>query len=330
MAKQKIESTDPLLSKVTNSEEYALVSSAGAAIASFLGGLPAFFTRAKELETRAFETLTTAQTMKAPTSSPEDEEIQRLIRRAAADKREVIEHWTITATVSKFHKSLTGRRGKAEDALDSASAQLNGLHNRYVEEARRKAAIEQERIRQEAEAKARADQEAALAKAEADAVAREEASADLSERELTFVDLVFATGDGQRSAQRAGYKNPLAASARLLSLAKIQKAIQGKREAAAIRQQAAADAKTAAAMPVEVPIIAPDVTKADGAHERTTHAAELLDEAALVRAILTGNLGIPTDLLRIDTTLLNDYARQLHERINRWPGVVYRKTTRVI
>ena len=43
-----------------------------------------------------------------------------------------------------------------------------------------------------------------------------------------------------------------------------------------------------------------------------------------------GEHGIPLDCLQINTVKLNEYARSLHEQLDRWPGVRARKTTKVV
>src|SRR5437773_4581794 len=62
---------------------------------------------------------------------------------------------------------------------------------------------------------------------------------------------------------------------------------------------------------VDVPEVAMNVTRAAGTtSDRTTWSGELLDEQALINAILEGSdHSIPFDLLRIDTVKLNQYAR---------------------
>lgn len=309
-------------------EDLELVEQTGSAIRLFIGGLAEFFTRAKTLETRAIATLEESKALTIPTTAEEDERLQRFVKRTTAEKKEVEEHWSITAKVSAFHKRLTARRAKATDALEAANLKGNTLHNNYVAAERRRAAEEQERLRRQAEENARLERERELAAAEAEAVKREEASADLSAREQIYVGLILAGANAQAAATRAGFKEPLKAAARLSSSRKIQAAVQAGREAKMIREQAAA--RAADPIEYEVDEVKPNVVQAAGAFDRSTHSAELLDEQALVAAILEGKLGIPTDLLRIDPARLNGYARDLQVLINKWPGVRYKKTTRVV
>jgi hypothetical protein len=310
-------------------EDQQLAATVGEAIRDFIKGLAAFFVTAKALEQSAFGTLEQAKLLKLPTNPDEDEAIQRFVKQTSVDKREVEEHWRITSLVSQFHRRMTARRSKATDALEEANRIGNRLHNSYTEAEKRKAAEAQERLRREAEEKARRDREAEIARMEAEAIKREESSPDLSEREQVFVDQVANHGDGQRAARMAGYKDPGASASRLLASAKIQKAIKAKRDAIAIRTQLAARKEEPLEVE-EVPEIKPNVTRAGAAYDRTTHSAEILDEQALIAACISGKYGIPTDILTVKPAKVNEYARALQQRIELWPGVRYKRETRVI
>jgi hypothetical protein len=155
----------------------------------------------------------------------------------------------------------------------------------------------------------------------------------LNERERIFVDYfvcdVLARNDATLSARRAGYRNPAQAGHKLLTLAKIEMAIQAVREVEEIRRQAKAK-RTAPLDYQPVEEVGPHVLKAPGAMDRTTHSAELVDERLLIEAVLGGRHGIPSDILSVNPAKLNEYARSLQERISSWPGVRYKKTTRTI
>lgn len=314
---------------IEQSEDVQLVKTAGEAVTTFLLGVTKFFTTARALEAKALETLERSKALTLPTNGDEDVALQKFIRDTSAQNKAVVEHWQITTAISRFHRTMTARRAIAEKALDTANERGNALHAQYVREEKRKADEENARRQRAAELEEQARRDRELAELEAEAVRREEAAAELSAREQTFVDLMFATGNAQQSAARAGFKNPAKESARLLGLAKIADAIEAKRSAAAIRTQAAAI--KAAPLMVETPdAVKPDVQHAAGAFDRTTHSAELLNEAALIDAIFSGGYGIPRSILRIDQTALNAEARDLRERINRWPGVRYKATPKVI
>lgn len=313
------------------SEDEQLATTTGTAVQAFLRGLSGFFLAARTLEDQARKTLVTAKVLKAPTSGAEDLQIQTFIRRTSVEKKAVEEHWAITAKVHAFHKTLVSARSRATGALEEANGIGNSLHNTYVAAERRRAAEAQEELRRAAEAKAEQDRAAELERMEAAALAREAGMEALSEREQAFVELMTAPGtsyqgDGVRCAKHAGYTDPSKAAARLLGTRKVKEAIQGRLEAIAIRQQAAAAAREPVYVE-DVPTIAPDI---EGKGDRTTWTGEILDAGKFIQAVLSGGHGIPTDVLTIDQTTLNDYARSLHERLDRWPGVRAKKSTKVV
>ena len=165
-------------------------------------------------------------------------------------------------------------------------------------------------------------------KLEQEALAREESTEHLSEREQHFVNLVAFGGDPSTAARTVGYKDPFKAAARLLTYTKIASAITAAAEAKAIRDQAAA--KRLAPIVVDIPTVHADVARSAGSFDRTTWSAELLDEQALIEAVIRGGAGIPRDILQVNPAKLNEYARSLHELIDRWPGVrSVKKTTTV-
>ena len=316
---------------VDASEDEQLATTTGTAVQAFLRGLSGFFTTARSLEQQARRTLVTAKVLTAPTSGAEDLQVQQFIRRTTAEKKAVEAHWAITSKVHAFHKALVAARTRATGALDEANEIGNSWHNSYVREERRRAAEAQEQLRREAEAKAEQDRAAELGRLEAAALALEAGMEALSEREQAFVELMTAPGtsyrgDGVRCAKLAGYQDPSKAAARLLGTRKVKEAIQGRLEALALRETAAAAAREPVYVE-DVPTIAPDI---EGKGDRSTHTGEILDAGKFIQAVLSGGHGIPTDVLMIDQKMLNEYARSLHERLDRWPGVRYKKTTRVV
>jgi len=313
---------------IEQSEDVQIVKTAGEAVTTFLLSVTKFFKTAKELETQALETLERSKALKLPTNGDEDVALQKFIRETSAQNKVVEEHWQITTAIHRFHKHMTGRRAIASTALDQANKRGNELHAQYLREEEQRVARENERLRREAEQAEQERKDRELEALEAEAVRREEAAGELSAREQIFVDLVFA-GNGQtQAAQRAGFKKPAADGTRLMALEKIKNAIEAKRSAAAIRAQAEAIKRQPVLVDIEEK--KPDVRQAAGAHDRSTHSAELLDETALIEAIFAGKYGIPRTILKIDQTALNAQARDLKELINKWPGVRYKKTTSVI
>jgi len=307
---------------VPESPELALARTDGGALASFIAGIALFFTRAKTLETRAKQRLLEAKQLTQPATVEEDETIKSFVRQANLEKKQVEEHWEVTTLVSRFHKRLTGARALATNPLEEAARIATNLHTRYADAERARVAAEQERLRLEAEAKERARIAADAAVLEANALALEDASNTLSTREQVFVDEVFRTQNGPNAARVAGYKDPTAQSIRLLASEKVQRALEGKREGQVLRQQAAA----AQAAPVHVTVEEVRPNLAAG-KDRETWSAEVLDERALVDAVLSGKFGIPTDVLTVNTVRLNAYAKDLQQVINRWPGVRAKRTT---
>lgn len=300
-------------------EDQIGVAEAGRSVLEFMKGLGKFFVTAGELERTAIATLAEAERLRLrpPSNGEEDAAVQRFIKRTTAEGKAVDEHWKITTAVHGFHKRMTGARNRAASPLEQANKIANQLHNNYEEQERRRVAAENERRRVEAERIAQAERDAELARLEAEAVKREEAAPDCSEREGIFIDLYFVSGDGINSAKRAGFKNPLDTSARLLTLPKIQNAIKAKREAAEIRRQAQAKA-AAPVIPDDVEEAVPDVQAESSS--RTTKTGEITDEAALIAAVISGKYGIPSSILRVDQAALNGEARNLGALINRWPG----------
>lgn len=312
------------------SEIELTVRSAGAMVGELMLKVGAFFRKAETLEERALATLEEAQRfkLKPPTTADEDLALQKFIVRTGVENKEIVEHWKITTAISKFHRTMTGKRGIAEKATDDANRIANDLHAAYVREEKRRVAAEEERLRREAEALEEQRRARELEALEAEAIRREEQAVDLTERERTFVDLYLVRGDGKLAAAGAGYKEPAKNAARLLTLPKIQAAIQAKKAAAAVRQQAEA-LKREPLLVEPAQEVKTNVVKLPGTTERGTHAGELLDEQLLIDAILSGRYGIPPRILKIDTSALNQEARDLKEQINKWPGVRYKFTPRM-
>lgn len=311
------------------SEDEQIAVAAGKAVLEFVRGVAAFFLTARELEKDALAIADEGRALRLPTSQAEDLELQKWIVRTSKLTKQVEEHWKITTTISAFHRRMTGRRAVSTDAIKTANDRGNNLHAQYVKDEERRVAAENERRRRESEQAEQDRRDRESAALEAEAVRREEASSDLTARETTFVELYMARGDGISAARAAGFKTPAKDAARLLTLAKIQAAIAAKKSAIAIRQQAAA-VQAAPLIPDDIIEERPAVAKAAGTASRVTKSAELLDEAALIEAIFSGRYGIPRTILRVDPAALNQEARNLGDLINRWPGVRYKETPRVI
>lgn len=325
MAKKKSEALVPQVLDVLE-QEVGLVLEDSTVIERFAAGVKAFFRTAAAIEVKAKGNLTAAKALKVPTTKDEDEALQKTIKSFGADKKEAVDHWEISLKVSRFHKRLTAARSRAEEPNDEAVKLATGLHNAYVENERRRVAAENERLRREAEQKAAEDRAREVAEMERQAAERELASEQLSAREQMFVGYILAGQKADNAARVVGYKDP-GMGARLMGLVKIVKAIDARREAAAIREQAAA--VSAKPLDVQFTPATKQVSTAVG-FDRETHAAELLDERLLIEAVLGGKHGIPSDILTVKPAKLNEYARSLHELLNKWPGVRYKKTTSLV
>jgi len=287
----------------------------------------AFFGRARELETVAKGMLESAAATKPPTNGAEDANLQRQIQIANGHVKAVAEHWSICQVLSRFHKRTTAARARATDPAERASQILNGLHQRFVEDARRREAMEAERLRVEAETRARADRERELAALEAAALKAEQDSPELSEREEMFVDSVVAGKSSFVAASQAGYSQPRSAAERLLKSAKVQQAIKAREDAVRARQQAAAVREAPVQVEATTTLVQSEVQKVGS--ERTTKSAEIVDATAFVEAAFSGQYGIPHDTVAPVQAILNGYAKSLGPLIAKWPGIKFKSETKV-
>ncbi len=311
------------------SEDEQLATTDANAVRVWLRGIAGFFTTARAMEESSGRTLVEARRLVTPKTEQEDLAIQRFVKQTTEDRKAVEGHWDIALVVNRFHKRLTAARSRATAPLEEANGIGNRLHATYSENERRRAQEEQDRIRREAEEQARLDRERELARAEEEAVRLEEASEGLSEREKRFVELfAFGLNTGPTAARAAGFKDPAVAASRLLKQEKIIKAVKAVQEAAALRKQA--EARRAQPLDVEVATVRPNISKAAGAHDRTSYSAEVFDPRLFVEAVIGGKHGIPADALMPNNVTLNEYARSLRDRINLWPGCRLKKITSVV
>jgi len=297
-------------------------------IGEFLTSLIPFVRKAQQLEQRAEATLELAKTLAQPKTAEDDTHLQLFIKRVAADAKEVDAHWTVTGIVHQFQRRLVAVRERAAKQLEQSKSHAQQLHNAYVAEERRRVDAENRRRQEEADRLAREERERVLAELEEQALKAEATSPDLSRREELFIfEYLGLIAQGiqvnasKQAAMRAGYKDASIGS-RLLERPKIQVALQAKRQAEAIRKQASA---TKAAPVVADQVLEETVQKGSGGSDRTLKSAEVIDKAALIQAIVAGE--VPLDLLQIDTVRLNQYARELGKLIAHWPGVRYAERT---
>jgi hypothetical protein len=333
------------------------VATAGRAVVTFLKGLGEFFLQARTIETKAKQTLGIAQELQkigTPKTQAADEGVQLFIKTTNEQKKAAEALWSITTVVHGFHRRLTARRAVATDAIEQANAIANKLHNDYVDTENRRIAREADERRRalEAEERRKRDEEAAAAAKEAERL--EAAAPTVSAREQAFINYYLADtrpGREARAASLAGFKDPAASAQRLLTLPKILTALEARRAADEVRQQAAAKAQ--APISVDVPVERPRVSSAAGLSSRTRWGATVLDaglltdavfvefgttlaawigkpvDEATVRGFLKGYAGqIPRDVLAVDESIVRKYGESLHEAIDRWPGVVHTKNTK--
>lgn len=318
-------------------EERSLITTNVGNIAEFFGKLPAFLSGARQLQERAVAVLEDMKALKdalqanggIPRSAEEDLEIQNRVRRCTEAIKEADDYWAITSVFNKAHKLLVSGRNRTTEKLEEAKSIGNMLHQRWSDEQKRIAREEQERIRLENEQRAREQRERELADLERQAVAAEEASDLLSAREDRFADGVVAHGDPVRAARDAGYRDPDGQVPRLLKSEKIRAAIDAKRTARRLREQAAA--KRSAPVEVEHVDVKPNIYRpAGGGGDREYKSAEIVDAEAFVAALLEGKHGIPRDTVMPNQTKLNEYARSMGELIDRWPGIRLKRKTSVV
>jgi hypothetical protein len=316
--------TEVKVPEVVETGELALAAAEGSALERFVGGLRVFFSEALVLEQAARQTLGRAKQWKAPTTKEEDQVLVDRVRQANRDKAQIEEHWQITRLVHQFHGRLTKARDRGIKTIEEAVAIGTRLHTTYAEAERRRAREEEDRLRREADERARAAREKELADLERKAIAAEEASQDLSERERRFLAEWFRNGgNGVAAARDAGYRDPVGTATRLLGGEKIRAAIEAQRSANVLASQL--EAKRAAPVESKHVRVAAEVATGDASR----WSGEVLDEVAFIAAIIGGKHGIPWDVLTVNQVKLNDYARGMHEQLDRWPGVRATKKTSI-
>jgi hypothetical protein len=306
--------------------EVALVQQEHALVRPWLDNLADWWRSSRRMADEAKLTLQRARARQAPQDEANDLALQDDLLAIRRDIKLAEEHAEpFTGALFKMHRRLTQARAEVIKPLEESAAALQFLHNTYTAEQRRLAREREEKLLRQAEEDARRRQQEELAELERQAVAREEASTDLSDRERRFVEQMARTGNGVQAATNAGFKDPLKTAARLMSLGKITSAINGLKDAEAIRRQALAVSQEPAIPFVNTPAVRAAISKASGARERTTWSADITDLDALHQAALRGE--VPPDVLMVDVQRVRRYAEELHEMVNAWPGVVARKTT---
>ena len=260
------------------------------------------------------------------------------LRGAKQLKRNIEAHWKrIKSTVDDLKRNLLSLERQDVAPVEGVIEVLNERINNYEREAERVRKETEDRLRREAEERGREDRQRQLDDLERAALTREAESEDLSERERRFVDLVASGSATVAAAEAVGYKDPEKAAARLMDRGKIKDAIQAKRDAAAIRTQASN--VRSAPIATNVPAVKSEVGKVAGMRKVVTHRgvtetpeAEKALFDAVVECIRNGTtfakdgvtqIAIPFDVLKVDASKVNAYAKQLEAAIATWPGVTY-------
>lgn len=258
------------------------------------------------------------------------------VRGAKQLQRAITEHWQrITRGIDDLKRNMLNFKAQdlapVEQAIRDVERKALDYQNAENDRVRR----ENEERRLELERQAKADRQRELDAAEDKALELEQQSEGLSARELWFVNQVFENFEGldlsnpkpgdlkamMGYAKQAGYKDVDTQVARLLRSQKILDAIDAKRQAKAIREQAAAKRE----QPIDIVDAAPIEAKvAQGRGlptTRTYYSCEVVDANKLREAFLNGE--VPALALIPDETYLNAQARaaksaELFERA--YPG----------
>jgi hypothetical protein len=311
---------------VEEPREVALMRQEHGLVLPLMKNLATWWRTAGTLRDAAEATLQRARTLPAVTTEGDDLALQESLLTDRGNLKDAEAHYEpVTGALFKMHRRLTQSRAAVTKPLEESIAIKQRLHNAYVEAERRRVEQENERLRRQAEEEARAAQQRELEELERQAVAAEEASKFLSTRESLFVEIMANTGNAVAAAKAAGFADPLKHGARLMTLAKITTAINGLKDARAIRTQAVAVAAQPALPRQMVQTERPAVSKASGSRSRETWRAVFDNREELHQAALRGE--VPGDVLMIDESRVQQYARDLHELIDAWPGVHADKDT---
>ena len=251
------------------------------------------------------------------------------VRGAKQLKRKIEDHWMrITRNVDDLKRNLLDLKRADLEPVEAALAQIDGRIVEYVERENRRRREEEDRQRRENEERARQDRERELAEQEAEAARIEAQTETLSAREEVFVNAIVTHHFlPSRAAERAGYKNPIPTSVKLLATPKIADAIASRKAAAEIRQQA--EAVKQQPLTVEAPSVPSNLGRAAGTRMVTSYSCEPdVDLDALFQAAI-----LNPDLRRAfsaNTVYLNQQARALRESFESvFPGCRLHKSTTV-
>ena len=249
----------------------------------------------------------------------------QLLRDGKRLKRAVDEHWLKVRRWLEDRKKDIGTIAAMDlQVVEPGLAGLNAVILSYEEAEQARVAREQEAERRRQTEEAQRQRDAEVARMEKDALAAEQQSDQLSDRERAFAQSVYQGISPEGAATRAGYKDPQAQAARLLNTPKIAAVIEGMQQAKALREQAAAVKEK----PIEIrePEVQANLGKVAGVRTVTTHTGEVVNAAACLAHLLAGGMDAPpADLFMVNPVKLNEYARAIHENVERWRGIRYVK-----
>src|SRR6185503_4376377 len=233
--------------------------------------------------------------------------------------RKIEDHWSrITRNVDDLKRNLLTLKRQDLEPVEEAIRVVSARALDYAQKAERREREESDRRRREAEMKAEAERKRQLEEAERDALKAEESSPLLSAREETFLAQFMAGVTAERAAQIAGYKDPKAAGQRLMASDKINDAIQAKRTANAIREQAAVTRQQPLNV-VSAPPVESQRAKVVGTRTVTTRSCEVVDANALIEGVVAGS--VVRDALLPNQVFLNGEAKRLGDTFESvYPG----------
>jgi hypothetical protein len=258
------------------------------------------------------------------------------VRGAKQLQRKIVEHWQrITRSIDDLKRNMLKLKDQDLEPVEAAIKIVEGAVIRYQDAEKERVRLLEEANRLERERLAREERQRELDAAEDRALELEQQSEGLSARELWFVEKVYSNGlelanptatDLRamiRIATDAGYKKNVDVEvARLLRSKKILQAIQAKREAAAIREQAEAKRQQPVHI-IDAPPVEAQVAQGRGLPTtRTYYSAEVFDANQLREAFLNGK--VDPQALIPNEVYLNAQARaaksaEIFERA--FPGV---------
>ena len=251
-----------------------------------------------------------------------------LLRDGKRLKRATDEHWQkVTRWLEDRKKDIRTILAMDLEHVEPGITGLNSIILKYEDDERQRVARAEAEQRRVQERAAQEKRERELADMEKQALAAEGESDELSDRERAFVQRVCG-GIGRQpenpewlnaTAKACGFKQENYGVV-LMARPKITAAIEGMRQAQALREQAAAVAEK----PIEVTKVEvqSNTAKVAGTRTVTTWTAECVDFDLFIDKFVAGEVDRQTfrDLVMPNSVGGNEKARALHENMDRIPG----------